>query len=478
VRGRSRIVATVLGAAVACASGPPAASGGVADPIGAVIPAQEASGAEVAPSLRHQLRHHRAVAELVAALPDHRRPDDILYLASGSHLGVLAACSGLPAGAPCRLVLTEVDATVQEDLTHGLEALAAGGAVAEVASGAPLGGAGGRREWRFALGGRPVSLTLDVVPARDDPPLVRPELLEDADLVVSHDWSGDPIGNLQVIRELLAAADAVGLERPPMLMIEDLEAHPYPVDLALLGPLARTSAPYGHRGSDAGLGRHGTVELGTPLFGGGVVLGFDHGWWRGIGDGRRTAVLDLLLLSAFDDRRRNVLEGGDDPLLAPALLDWWTGFGDRTLAGADLRRTPLARLAAVDGALAVLPRLDADVRWRLACRLRLYRCLLEARAAGFELAELTPDASLERRMSPDEFPSDEMRGLYREALRHLGRMREERGAVVETTAPVLERLRSEDVVRATASCPCSLPSDPGPDAWAAAYREHLDRLRR
>lgn len=476
--GRAAALATVLIAAVWSTWGPPAAAASAADPIGAAIPALEAAGAEVAPRLRHQLRHHRAVAELVAALPDHRRPDDILYLASGSHLGVLAACSGLPAGAPCRLVFTEIDPTVQEELAHGLEALAASGAVAEVESGAPLGGAGGRREWRFALGGRPVSLTLDVVPAGDDPPLVRPELLEGADLVISHDWSGDPIGNLQVVQELLAAAGAGGLERPPMLMIEDLEAHPYPVGLALLGPLARTSAPYGHRGSDAGLGRHGAVELGTPLFGGGVVLGFDDGWWRGIGGGRRAAVLDLLLLSAFDDHRRNVLEGGGEPLLAPALLDWWTGFGDRTLQGADLRRTPLARLAAVDGAVAVLPRLGGDLRWRLACRLRLYRCLLEARAAGFEVEQLMPAASLDRRLPPDAFPSDEMRRLYREALRHVGRMRQQRRAVVEATAPVLERLRSEDVVRATTSCPCGLPAEPGLGDWAAAYREHLARLRR
>ncbi len=478
MRARAATLATALVAVAASTWGLPAVAAGVDDPVSAVVPALEAAGAKVPSRLRHQLRNHRAVAELVAALPEDRRPADILYLASGSHLGALAACSGLPAGIPCRLVFTEVDAAVQQDLAAGFAALAAAGAVSDVESGRPLGEAGGRRRWRFALDGRPVSLTLDVVPPGDDPPLVRPELLRDADLVISHDWSGDPIGNLEVIRELLAAADAAGLEGPPLLMIEDLEAHPYPVDLTLLGPLARTSAPYGHRGSDAGLGRHGEVELGTPLFGGGVVLGFGDGWWRNVGDRQRAAVLDLLLLSEFDDRRRNVLEGGSEPLLAPALLDWWTGYGERTLGGGGLRRAPIPRLAAVDGALAVLPRLGDDLRWRLACRLRLYRCLLEARAAGFEIEQLMPAASLDRRLAPDQFPSDEMRRLYREALRHIGRMREERRAVAEATAPVLERLRSEEVVRATASCPCGLPSEPDPDAWAAAYREHRARLRR
>lgn len=137
------------------------------------------------------------------------------------------------------------------------------------------------------------------------------------------------------------------------------------------------------------------------------------------------------------------------------------------------------RRAAVEESVALLPLLPADLGRRLACRIRLYRCLLEARAAGFEIRSLMPAATATRRLKPEDFPSDEMRALHREALRHLPEMRADDRRTVEALAPLLERLRSKALVEATAACPCALPAtDPPPDgdAWAAAYRTHLGWL--
>lgn len=476
--GGRRLALSVAALWLAAAAGTLAAGAPPPDPLSAAE-AWLASGPHEgidATRLQHQLRNHAAIAELVAGLPAARRPSHIVYLASGGHLAALSACIGVPAGQPCTLVFTEIDPTAQAEISGGLAALAAAGVVGDVDAGPALTGAAGARTWRLHLAGRPVTLTLDVAAAADDPPVVRPELLEGADLVISHDWSGDPLGNLQVVHWLLAAVRTAKLARAPLLMIEDLEAHPYPVDLALFTLLARTREPYGHRASEAGLGRHGDAELGTPLFGGGVVLGFDDPWWREVDDATLTGTLDLLLLSAFDDQRQNVLSGGPEPVLAPAALDWWTGFGSRTLGAPDLRETPLARRAAVEAALRALPHVAADLRPHLACRLRLYRCLLEARAAGFDVRSLLPASSIQRHLAAGELPSDEMQQLYRDALRHIGEMRTEREAVVAATEPVLATLRAAGTTAATASCPCELPADGdgdgGGEAWAAAYRAH------
>ncbi len=473
---QSRPIAVVLAAAIS--AGAPVTA--VASVFGALAAELEASSSSPQVlSLRHSIRNHRAMFELVQALPEQRRPTRILYLASGSHIAPLAACAALPTGTPCSLVFTELDPTVQEGLHAILERCERARVVTELSASEPIAPSGGRRQWTFRLAGRPVTLELVVRAPSDDgaaPSLIEPGQLTETDLVISHDWSGDQLGNLQVIHELLSATRAGGLARVPMLMIEDLESHLYPVDLSLFVPLARSRQPYGHRASSAGVGRHGAAELGTPLYGGGVVLGFDVGWWREVDSAARAAVFDLLLLSAYDDQRQNVLEGGAEPVLAPTVLDWWTGFGRRTVSGQDLAQGPAVRRSAVEESITLLPQLPPELGRRLACRVRLYRCLLEARAAGVEVRSLMPAAHVGQRLRPEDFPSEEMRTLHREAMRHLREMRADDRRAVEDVAPLLERLRSVSVTQATAACPCSLPAAAPPtdgESWAAAYRVHL-----
>ncbi len=268
--------------------------------------------------------------ELVCALPPRRRPRRILYPASGVHLAPLVLCEALPDGVPCRLDLTEVDATVAGPIGDLLSVLENGRVVRDLHR-----IQGDATEWRFRLSGHPVRLRLILrrAPPRGSPPLLTPQLLAGHQMVVSHDWAGDPVGNLRVVFWFLRAARALPREEVPMLMMENLEAHPFPVDLGLLGVLATTGEDYGHRVGPRGIGRHTSLELGEPIFGGGVLLGFHDPWWREVSEEDLEAVLDLLIFSRFGWGRRNVLAPGSPPRCAPALLDWWTGFGGRTVGG-------------------------------------------------------------------------------------------------------------------------------------------------
>jgi hypothetical protein len=422
--------------------------------------------------LQHQLRNAAAMADLVSDLPESRRPSRLLYLASGSHLAPLVICDALPGEVPCALTYTEVDASVQHPLQRGLEALAAANVVGDVEAGEPLEGPGSR-VWRFRQGGRPVTLTLRVqAPAADRPRLVRAADLGATDLVLSHDWSGDPLINLEVILQLLIAARAKP-DPPPMLMIEDLSRHPYPVDLSLFGPVARTRHAFGHRTSDAGLGHHGSVELGPSLFGGGVLLGFAPDWWRRLDLAALEGVFDLLLFSQFDVHRQNVLEGGDEPLVAPSLLDWWSGYGVRTISGGNIVHDPDARSRMLVAAARLAPLLDAAQGRRLACRLQMYRGLLQLVAAGVDLAPMLPPASMSRRLEPGSLPSVDMERLHREAEANLAVLRAMERRWRTEAGELLAVLDTPAVAAAAAACP--LPEraaeEPATEYWARVYGE-------
>ncbi len=419
----------------------------------------------------HQLRNADAMLEMVTALPPAERPASILYLAAGSHLAPLDLCEALPAGAPCTLRLTEINPAVQGPIQGLLETLRLAGTISDLVPGDTITGPAGERRWRFGLAGHPVTLELVVRTAGEGgapPPLVLAADLDQARLVVSHDLTGDPLGNLRVIQQYMLAAREADLFPPPPLMMEDLERHPYPVDLSLFVPRARSALPYGHRTSDAGVGRHGGVELGPPLFAGGVLLTFSDPWWREVEPATLAGVLDFLLLNESDTRRQNVLEGGAEPLLAPALLDWWTGFGYRTIAEQDLRGDPAARQRMLAAVQAVLPRLSRELGQRLACRVRLYRSLLELEAAGGDLRPLLPSARPHREPQPGGFPSPQMEELYRaaEARGELYRHDEEQGRL--QARELLVSLASPGWQNLLASCPVELPSAGGD--WAATYR--------
>jgi len=472
-------VVLALAAGVCAGAGSPSVLASLEDALGGRDAAAEPAERDRILRLRHQLRNHGAMRELVEALPLEERPRRVLYLASGAHLAPLALCEALPEGASCDLTMTEVDPSVQGEIGDLLGELVRLELASGLEVGEPLPG-GGSRTWRLRLGSHPVSVTLRVEPRGPDgmpPRLIRASDLAGADLVVSHDWSGDPLSNLRVVYDLLVAARAAG-GRAPRLMIEDLERHPYPVDLSFFSPLARTGQPYGHRTSGAGVGRHGTVELGEPLFGGGVILGFAATWWRKVDPEALEGFFNFLLFNQFDDQRQNVLEGGRRPLVVPALLDWWTGFGRRTISNRNLAEEPGARDRMLGAAAAVAARLEPPLRQRLACRLALYRSLTQLRAAGADLGPLLPVPGCCRTLEPRDFPSDAMESLYDEALAN-GAVRDaDLAEEAKEATRRLERFNAPELVELAAECPVGAPSaaDAGADAWLATARRVTVRL--
>lgn len=416
------------------------------------------------------LRNVDAMVDLIGQLPPDRRPRRILYLAGGSHLAPLALCELLPAGEPCALVSTDADPAVATRIGGGLAALAEGDRIADLEA--------ERDRWRFRLSGHPVELRLQPVTGGAVPD-VDPAWLEQADLVIIHDWSGDPLESLRVVYRALLAARSAEPENPPMLMVEDLERHPYPIDLELLSPVARTTAPYGHRSSLPGQAGHAAAELGQPLFGGAVLLGLSDRWWAAVPPATLRAVFDLLLFNEFGDQRRNVLEGGDEPLLAPAPLDWWSGFGVRTVAGADLAALDAGLAAIARSAAEAAPAMEPATRRRLACRLQLLRALAHTLAAGADVEQLMPAAHLARRPVPGRFPNPEMEAAHRESLRHAGDYRAAMEARVPQAVRLAAALDGAELRDVLAECPIEEPNpdDDSPAGWVAAYRDLVASLR-
>lgn len=415
------------------------------------------------------MRHVDAMVELVEQLPPEQRPQSILYLAGGSHLAPLGLCELLPDDRPCTLASTDVDPATPEAIADELGDLSAAGAISDLTSGP------GR--WSFRLAGHPVDLSLRLVPP-GPVPAVEPSWLASTELVISHDWSGDPLENLRVVYGVLRAARSAGAAEPPMLMIEDLERHPYPIDLAVLAPVARTGSPYGHRGLVAGTPGHGSVELGPPVFGGAVLLALSDPWWRKVSADSLQAVLDLMVFNEFLDLRRNVLEGGNEPLLAPALLDWWTGFGTRTVDGGGLGTLDGDLADVARSAWRAAPAMTPANRRRLACRLQVLRALAHALAAGADVDSMMPTAKLVRRPEPGSFPNPEMESAYRESLRHVGDLRAARDVRIRQASRLADALDSLAAREAAAACPVVEPApddDPGA-VWTDTYSGLKDSL--
>lgn len=401
---------------------------------------QSPESAELRSTLQ-RLRNAEAMSALVERLSPAERPSRITYIASGDHLAPLILCEALPEGKDCEILMTEIDAGVQEGISAGLEDLEREGCIAGLERVQEISGSFGEADWAFRLAAHRIRLRLLVADPSRHSGLIRPDLLEGRDLVISHDWAGDPLGNLQVIRQFLERARKIA-GPPPMLMIENLEAHPYPVDLEFFGPRARSDLPYGHRDADEGAGRHGRIELGQPVFGGGILLGFDDPWWKNISDSDLDLFFDFLLFNEFDFGRQNVISGGPKPVVAPLILDWWTAFGSRDIRGARIEDRGGMRKRMLNVLPEIAGLMPEKLRQRLACRAALYLSLLELESAGVETLKMMPSAGLEKLSGP--FPDGGMQRLYRQSLRRIGEFRQSRQTINREAGLLLAALRYDD----------------------------------
>ena len=85
-----------------------------------------------------------------------------------------------------------------------------------------------------------------------------------------------------------------------------------------------------------------------------------------------------------------MLTGGPEPVVAPMLLDWWTGYGTRGIDGKPIEPGSASRVRMLDAALQVADLTGPSLRRRIACRLRLYSLLIGIRAAGEENTQVIP----------------------------------------------------------------------------------------
>ncbi len=415
------------------------------------------------------LRHARTLGRLFQKMVPKERPHSLLYPAAGNHLAPLVLAWVSSGKTPLELTLTDSDTGAFERVGKELAWWESQGMIQHLRQDRK-----GAKAWHFTANAHPV--TLRSLQVSEGAPLFQVKQIEDVGAVILHDFSGDP---LELLREINAFSKVVRHRpNPPLLIMEDLEAHPFPVDLTFFGPVARVHGPYGHRAKD-GIG--GKEERGVPLFGGAVALGFKPSWWRRVDPATRVAFLDFLYFSAFDTRRQNVLEGGKDPLLSPAILDWYSGYAYRTVGGDDLRRNPQYRGRMIQAAQTVFPLLPPPLQQRLRCRLFLYRCLMEILATGSDPTAVLPQAHYRRRPFPGHFPSPAMESLFRRAMGVAGQYRAALKAEARALEPILKNLRGSAPAAALAGA-CTavgrrkIPESP--DGWRAFYARVNQELQR
>lgn len=444
-----------------------AALSGRAEERAPTLPALEASAREAAcrdprgAAFARQLRGAGAFADLGPRLSLPPGAVTVVYPASGSHLAPLALCEADGGRRSYRFLYFDSDETRGGEIAEGLARLAAEGGVTSLREEEE--GAG--RVFRFRLGGHPVELRFQATPPED--PMAPLEglggNLAGVSVVLVHDWSGDPYENLELLYRYVRLLRKARPEKPPLLVLEDLRRHPYPVDLALFSPVAHSARPYGHRGPAADC--RGEAELGAPLFGGAVVLSFQDRWWERASEADLPWIFDFLWFSLCDEERRNVLGRDPDPVLAPWPADWAAGYGSRSVTGTDIRTLAAFRMTLLRKARGAEGLFGPGLRSRWRSLLELYRAALRCIAAGAPAGTLALPSRF-REAGGEAVPA------LREAL--------ERG---EALAP--ERARWAEARKEEAKAlllafpgaggfPSGGPSEDG--AACAAYRKLKDRL--
>jgi hypothetical protein len=342
----------------------------------------------------HDLRNREAFSALWEGLGWQRDRLRVLYIASGSHLAPLTL---LFSGAPVKeaeFTFTEIDPAVPGRIRTLLRRLERLGLkdLAERASG---------REtvFTFACGVTRTTLRIILGPkggaGAGETPFTR-EDLERSDVVMTHDWAGDQHDNLALLFDIVRTACASRRERPLAVFMEDLEAHPFPVDLTLFHPAARTPLPYGHL-EHASLpdGTQLRAENGPALYGGAVALVPDWKALCALNPSQMETVFNVLLFSDFLFDRLNVDEVEGRKVTAPLLLDLGTGYGYRTIRGEDVRGAADFPPRLLQQALDLLPALSGTLRDGWCRRLETFgRALRKAEDADFSAVLKESEAHL------------------------------------------------------------------------------------
>jgi hypothetical protein len=208
--------------------------------------------------------------------------------------------------------------------------------------------------------------------------------LEQADLLVTHDWDSTPVGNFRVLLDFMESYRKGDGSRRLAVMMEDLEAHPFPIDLEFFNPVARSGLGYGHvEYVTLPSGERLKEEDGLALYGGGVILEPDMDFFRTLSERRLEAFFDVVVFAPYIYDRYNVDVIGGRRVIAPPILDLAIGYGYHDIRGKDLRGergflTGLARAAL--GFLWETPTLPPALRSKGCAMLRTYRNALKEKS--------------------------------------------------------------------------------------------------
>ena len=398
----------------------------------------------------------------------------------------LVACATDSSAKPYTFIYTEVNPSLHEDIDDFLRLLVREGIASNLKAVPPPSDHADKFAWSFTFGRHPVSLALVIDSAEHGSGgnrLYPTWALTCSEMVITHDWAGDQQENLRLIWELLKSVRRTGASRAPLMMIENLEQHPYPVDLALFSPLAKTALPYGHRqllklpsGVTPG------VELGTSLYGGGIVLSFADTWWKGVDDDSLISAFNFLLFNEFDNERLNTILGGPEPVLSPPILDWMAGFGTRSIEGEDVIKNRAIKETMVTNAPLLANYLPVTLRKRWACRMVMLWSLLELEASGAAVDDLMPSARFLRRAGDSgfPFPTRTMEQRYEEAKAEAHTTNFAHGRQRLDAAKDLRSIARMPAYRMVCSlCSIGLPIDGcgAQDTWRKAYLSARETLK-
>ncbi|HPR64385.1 MAG TPA: hypothetical protein PK014_09210 [Thermoanaerobaculia bacterium] len=169
----------------------------------------------------------------------------------------------------------------------------------------------------------------------------RAEDISKANLVITHDLSFDPRENLSLLFEILDSRCTLQVKTRLLILMEDLNRYPFPLDLSPLDIIKTTEQPYGHASFLAlPSGTLTPFESGQSLYRGATVLEPDLHFWCALSTNKRKNLFDLILFRDYGFNRRNVDLIDGHPVFAPAILDWYNGYAYKDIINSDLREYP------------------------------------------------------------------------------------------------------------------------------------------
>lgn len=163
--------------------------------------------------------------------------------------------------------------------------------------------------------------------------LYRIDDFEKADLIITHDWSFDPRENLHLLKLFIESACAIN-KKNILIMMENLESYPMPIDIKIFNIISKTNLDYGHSYYYT-LPNNKQIEWEGEfsLYGGGVILNPDLNFFCDLNEAEKRFLFDLIILKEYGFDRANYDIINMKKVPAPLLLDLYIGYSYKNIDG-------------------------------------------------------------------------------------------------------------------------------------------------